>query len=406
VALDRLALVTARPPRRGLERTAADLGLPHELIEFRAFDGLTLRGEWMEPPGVRPDHTVVVLVHGWTGNSGTMMFVAEPLLAAGYPVFSIDVRRHGRSDDAPFVTIRHFRDDLRHALNATRKRRPDAPIAVVGHSLGGSAALLAAATGAPVDAVALVAAPADLFEVTAGMLTDRGLPGNLMTRVLRPFWQRRAGEPFSGLDPAARAGELRIPILVVQGELDARVPAEHARRIADNAGTDVMWIDQAAHKDILDRPELHAALLSFLGRVSRQDDGASVDVLAAVIRDGDRYLVCRRPAGKRHGGLWEFPGGKIQAGESRSQAAARELREELDIRLVHLGDTVCTHRDPDSPFLVHFVDATVEGSPIALEHEEMRWVTTEELQGLSLAPADRAFADRMMGSPAIEVPGA
>jgi len=406
VALDRLALATARPPRRGLERTAADLGLPHELIEFHAFDGITLRGEWMEPAGVRPDHTVVVLVHGWTGNSGTMMFVAEPLLAAGYPVFSVDVRRHGRSDDAPFVTIRHFRDDLKHALELTRARRPDAPIAVVGHSLGGSAALLAAAAGAPVDAVALVAAPADLFEVTAGMFTDRGLPGNLMTRVLRPFWQRRAGEPFAGLDPAARTAELKIPILVVQGELDARVPAEHARRIAKNAATDVLWIEEAAHKDILDRPELHDALLSFLGGVSRQDSSTRVDVLAAVIRDGDRYLVCRRPAGKRHGGLWEFPGGKIQAGESRSEAAARELREELDLRLVSLGETVCSHQDPDSQFLVHFMEATVEGSPTALEHEEMRWVTAEELESLSLAPADREFADRLTGPPVGEVPSA
>lgn len=406
MALDRLALATARPPRRGLERTAADLGLPHELIEFHAFDGITLRGEWMEPAGVRPDHTVVVLVHGWTGNSGTMMFVAEPLLAAGYPVFSVDVRRHGRSDDAPFVTIRHFRDDLKHALELTRARRPDAPIAVVGHSLGGSAALLAAAAGAPVDAVALVAAPADLFEVTAGMFTDRGLPGNLMTRVLRPFWQRRAGEPFAGLDPAARTAELKIPILVVQGELDARVPAEHARRIAKNAATDVLWIEEAAHKDILDRPELHDALLSFLGGVSRQDSSTRVDVLAAVIRDGDRYLVCRRPAGKRHGGLWEFPGGKIQAGESRSEAAARELREELDLRLVSLGETVCSHQDPDSQFLVHFMEATVEGSPTALEHEEMRWVTAEELESLSLAPADREFADRLTGPPVGEVPSA
>jgi len=406
VALDRLALATARPPRRGLERTAADLDLPHELLEFPAFDGITLRGEWMEPVGVRPDHTVVVLVHGWTGNSGTMMLVAEPLLAAGYPVFAVDVRRHGRSDDAPFVTIRHFRDDLKHALELTRERRPDAPIAVVGHSLGGSAALLAAAAGAPIDAAALVAAPADLFEVTAGMFTDRGLPGNLMTRVLRPFWQRRAGEPFAGLEPAARAAEAEIPILVVQGELDARVPAEHARRIARNAATDVLWIKEAAHKDILDRPELHEALLSFLGTVSRADSAAQVDVLAAVIRDGDRYLVCRRPAEKRHGGLWEFPGGKIQAGESRLQAAARELREELDLRVVQLGETVGSHRDPESPFVVHFVEATVEGSPTALEHEELRWVTAAELRNLSLAPADREFADRLTGSPAREVPSA
>ncbi len=406
VALDRLALATARPPRRGLERTAADLGLPHELIEFRAFDGITLRGEWMEPPGVSPDHTVAVLAHGWTGNSGTMMFVAEPLLAAGYPVFSIDVRRHGRSDDAPFVTIRHFRDDLKHALELTRERRPEAPIAVVGHSLGGSAALLAAAAGAPVDSLALVAAPADLFEVTAGMFRDRGLPGNLMTRVLRPFWQRRAGEPFTGLDPAARAAELEMPILVVQGELDARVPAEHARRIAQNASTDVLWIEEAAHKDILDRPELHDALLAFLDGAAQQDSGKSVDVLAAVIRNGDRYLVCRRPAGKRHGGSWEFPGGKIQPGESRAEAAARELLEELDLRLVQLGETVCSYRDPGSPFLVHFMEATVEGSPTALEHDEIRWVTAEQLPGLSLAPADRAFADRLSGSSVDEVPSA
>ena len=406
VALDRLALATARPPRRGLERTAADLGLPHELIEFRAFDGITLRGEWMEPPGVRPDHTVAVLVHGWTGNSGTMMYVAEPLLEAGYPVFSIDVRRHGRSDDAPYVTIRHFRDDLKHALELTRARRPAAPIVVVGHSLGGSAALLAAAAGAPIDAVALVAAPADLFEVTAGMFRDRGLPGGLMTRVLRPFWQRRAGEPFTGLDPAARAAELEIPILVVQGELDARVPAEHARRIAQNAATDVLWIEEAAHKDILDRPELHDALLAFLGGAAQQNSAAPVDVLAAVIRDGDRYLVCRRPAGKRHGGLWEFPGGKIQAGESRAEAAARELLEELDLRLVQLGETVCSHRDPGSPFLVHFMEATVEGSPAALEHDELRWVTGEQLPGLSLAPADRAFVDRLSKPPSSEVPSA
>jgi pimeloyl-ACP methyl ester carboxylesterase/ADP-ribose pyrophosphatase YjhB (NUDIX family) len=406
MVLDRLALATARPPRRGVDRSAADLDLPHELIEFPAFDGITLRGEWMESPGTRPDQMVVVLVHGWTGNSGTMTYVAEPLAAAGYPTFSVDVRRHGRSDDAPFVTIRHFRDDLRHALSEARRRRPCAQIAVVGHSLGGSAALLAAAMDAPIDAIALVAAPADLFEVTAGMFTDRGLPGNLITRVLRPFWQRRAGEPFSGLDPGARAAELTIPVLVVQGELDARVPAEHARRIAGNVGTEVVWIDQAAHKDILTRPELHDALLAFLGEVGRASGDESVDVLAAVVRAGDRYLVCRRPSGKRHGGLWEFPGGKVEAGESYSAAASRELLEELELRLEGLGNFLCSYRDPGSPYLVHFVEATVTGTPNAREHDDLRWATIADLRDLPLAPADRAFADRLAGSESNELSGA
>lgn len=400
LALDRLALVTARPPRRALERSGSELGLPHERIEFESFDGLTLRGDWIEPAGTPSDRPVVVLVHGWTGNSGTMLFVARPLLEAGYPAFVFDVRRHGHSDDAPYVTIRHFRDDLKHAIDVVRERRPDAPIVVIGHSLGGSAALLTATEESSIDGVALIAAPADLMEVTAGMFTDRGLPGGLIAGILRPFWQRRAGVPFRQLDPAESAKRLGVPLLVAQGELDARVPSAHARRIAENAGTDVLWIDGAAHKDILDREELHAALISFVDAI--RDAGSSIDVLAAVIRKGDRFLVCRRPAGKRHAGLWEFPGGKIAAGESRAEAAARELREELGLELTRSGEILFSYRDPGSPFLIHFMDAEVAGTPRPTEHDEIRWVEASGLGDLSLAPADRVFADQLQSESAPE----
>ncbi|MCL7928065.1 MAG: alpha/beta fold hydrolase [marine benthic group bacterium] len=391
LALDRLAHVTARPPKRPLERTAVDLGVPHEMIEFEAFDGITLRGEWIEHLGTDRDRPVVVLVHGWTGNSGTMLYVARPLLEAGYPVFTFDVRHHGRSDDAPYVTIRHFRDDLAHAVRLVRERRPGAPVLVAGHSLGGSAALLLGAAGAPVDGVILIAAPADLMEVTAGMFSDRGLPGGLLTGALRPFWQRRAGVPFRDLDPAAGARRLGLPLLVVHGDRDARVPAEHAMRLAENAGTEVLWIEGAEHKDILDRPELHEAMVAFVGAAARES--ATIDVLAAVIRREDRFLVCRRPAGKRHAGLWEFPGGKIAPGESRQDAAARELREELDLELLHSVESRYSFRDPDSPFVIHFMEVEAGGTPRPTEHEEIRWVAGPDLLDLPLAPADRAFAE-------------
>jgi 8-oxo-dGTP diphosphatase len=393
-ALDRLALATARPPRRALDRSAVDLGIPHERVEFPAFDGLTLRGEWIEPLETPADRPVVVLVHGWTGNSGTMLYVAHPLLEAGFATFTFDVRRHGLSDDAPYVTIRHFRDDLKHAIRLVRERRPTAPIIVVGHSLGGSAALLAATDGSPVDGVVLIAAPADLMEVTAGMFSDRGLPGGLITGALRPFWQRRAGVPFRELDPASSAARLDAPLLVAHGEFDARVPSEHARRIADRADTEVLWIEGAEHKDILDRPELHEALLGFVRSIAGAN--RTVDVLAAVIREGDRFLVCRRPGRKRHAGLWEFPGGKIAAGESMAAAAERELREELKLELTRAGDHLFSYRDPGSPFLIHFVEVEVEGTPVALEHEEVRWVPRFDLAELPMAPADRVFADRLV----------
>ena len=120
-----------------------------------------------------------------------------------------------------------------------------------------------------------------------------------------------------------------------------------------------------------------------------------IRVLAAVIRRGDRYLLCRRPAHKRHGGLWEFPGGKHEPGETDLDAARRELREELDVDVLAVDVLRFAHRD--APFVIEFVDVEIEGEPRALEHDEIRWVTREEMAALALAPADAAFRATLAG---------
>jgi 8-oxo-dGTP diphosphatase len=118
-----------------------------------------------------------------------------------------------------------------------------------------------------------------------------------------------------------------------------------------------------------------------------------VRVLAAVIEREGRYLVCLRPPHKRHGGLWEFPGGKLEAGESLAEAARRELWEELGIGTTSVGTTLFVHRETGSPFQIEFVEVTASGTPQALEHEAIRWARIEELKGLPLAPSDRAFLE-------------
>lgn len=128
-----------------------------------------------------------------------------------------------------------------------------------------------------------------------------------------------------------------------------------------------------------------------------------IPVLAAVIRRGHRTLVARRPADKRHGGLWEFPGGKLEPGESWLDAARRELREELGVEVTAVGEPVFRRRDPASAFEIVFVEVEIEGEPEALEHEALRWMSVEHMMTLELAPADAAFA-RALRQDATEPP--
>lgn len=118
-----------------------------------------------------------------------------------------------------------------------------------------------------------------------------------------------------------------------------------------------------------------------------------VRVLAAVIQRQERFLLCQRARHKRHGGLWEFPGGKIEPGESLLHAARRELAEELALETIAAGDVVFRMRDPGSLFVIEFVPVDVTGEPRALEHEALAWVTLADAAALALAPSDRAFID-------------
>ena len=120
---------------------------------------------------------------------------------------------------------------------------------------------------------------------------------------------------------------------------------------------------------------------------------ATVRVLAAVILENGRYLVGLRPSHKRHGSHWEFPGGKVETGESLLDAARRELKEELSVEVISTADPIFTKHDPGSPFVIDFVEVQVEGVPQALEHDEIRWATPFELLQLRLAPSDRSFTE-------------
>ena len=121
------------------------------------------------------------------------------------------------------------------------------------------------------------------------------------------------------------------------------------------------------------------------------------EVVAALIWRGERFLACQRPAHKARGLLWEFVGGKVEPGETREQALVRECREELDVTVVP-GEVFMevVHEYPDlTVHLTLFHAALPEGEPKALEHNDLRWITVQEIDPLSFCPADEVILERM-----------
>jgi len=115
-----------------------------------------------------------------------------------------------------------------------------------------------------------------------------------------------------------------------------------------------------------------------------------LEVVAALLRRDGRTLFARRVKDDAIGRVWEFPGGRVEAGESLRDALARELREELGVS-VRVGERrhVCEHDYPDLSVRLHFFDCELtEEEPRGLEGQELRWVAPEELEMLEVPAAD------------------
>jgi mutator protein MutT len=112
-------------------------------------------------------------------------------------------------------------------------------------------------------------------------------------------------------------------------------------------------------------------------------------VTAAVIEENGRFLVTRRPGGVHLEGLWEFPGGKCEEGESHTASLEREIAEELDTAIIIEREVFSVvHSYADRVVELHFFACRLAGEPRAVLGQEMRWVSREELRTLPFPPAD------------------
>ncbi len=124
-----------------------------------------------------------------------------------------------------------------------------------------------------------------------------------------------------------------------------------------------------------------------------------VEVVAALICSGNKFMICQRPAHKARGLLWEFVGGKVEPGETKEQALVRECQEELAIE-VSVGKTYMevTHEYPDLTVHLTLFEAQIaEGTPQKLEHHDIRWITTAEIPQYQFCPADEVILRKLQG---------
>ena len=121
------------------------------------------------------------------------------------------------------------------------------------------------------------------------------------------------------------------------------------------------------------------------------------EVVAALIWDGDKFMACQRPSHKARGLKWEFVGGKVEPGETKEQALLREGQEELAI-IVSVGEVFMdvVHEYPDlTVHLTLFHAAIAEGVPQKIEHNDIRWITVDEIDQYEFCPADEVILERL-----------
>ena len=121
------------------------------------------------------------------------------------------------------------------------------------------------------------------------------------------------------------------------------------------------------------------------------------EVVAGLIWDGDKFMICQRPANKARALLWEFVGGKVESGETKEQALIRECKEELNV-LLSVGEVFMdvVHEYPDLTVHLTLFNATiVEGEPQKIEHNDIQWIMPSEIPNYEFCPADEEILEKI-----------
>ena len=260
-----LTTVLWRNPRVPSRRTPESLGVPFSELRFPTANGRTLHGWWIPCDETR--RPAVILVHGWGRNAERMLPYIAILRPMGYHLLAFDARHHGASDRDGHASMRKFSEDIRAALDvlAIRPEVDVGRVGVLGLSVGGSAAIHAAAHDARLRAAVTVGAFAHPGEAMLEMAFGRIWLAPAMPLAFR-FIEWRVGARFDDLAPERQIARVSGRVLLIHGQGDTVVPVSNAHRLARAApGHAELWVlPDRGHSDVHLEPTLPARLENFL----------------------------------------------------------------------------------------------------------------------------------------------
>ncbi len=256
-------------PRLAPDSCPADHGLVGQRVEISGANGKTLRG-WFIPSADDACAPAILLMHGWGAEHSSLLPLTPPLHQAGFALLLMDARSHGASDADSFSSMPRFAEDVEAGLNWLRQRPAiDAHrLAVIGHSVGGAAALLAASRQTELGAVVSLAAFDHPERVMRVYLKRLHIPYRPLGWLICRYVERVIGHRFDHIAPIATIGRVRCPVLIGHGADDQMVPSDAARaihaRATATATAQLRILDGTGHEDCPDMIGLGHLLSAFL----------------------------------------------------------------------------------------------------------------------------------------------
>ncbi len=272
VAFATFMYVGFKAPRVSHSGDPSDLGMTFEAVKIPVKAGQKLTA-WHLLASKDPQTATVLVLHGWGANMDMMLPLAQVFYEAGLNCLLLDARNHGHSPDDGISSLPQFADDCRAAILWLKQgERAKGPLALLGHSVGAGAVLLAAAKRDDVDAVISIASFAHPLWLMQRHL-QRPYKSLILLRLLKPlvmaYTQWMIGHRFEDIAPMNAICDVKCPVLLVHGTNDQVIPISDMHAIENNCAEqkpEVLLIEGAGHESIDKIKQHDRDLVDFLAR--------------------------------------------------------------------------------------------------------------------------------------------